>query len=380
MFRRARAALLPLLLASSACAADAPTRPNFVFVISDDHRWDCLGAAGNKAIRTPVLDKLAAEGVWFRQGTNHVPQCSPTRSSLLTGLPPHANRWYSNQSQHPDVRNADGFRGLPTLPGMLNKAGYRTVLIGKWDLNPEPWNCGFSDVRVWMPRGGGPYRDPKLAGGNSRQSSVHKGYTQEIFADDAIAFLESDAATDKPFFLWLAFTAPHAPHTPVPERIAKHYADKTGPDLLPPNFPDATATAAPWKIYYESISHLDEQVGRVLAALDERKLTDKTVVVFLGDNGYMMRERNWDGKVLPYESSVRVPFLIRAPGVAVLQGASDVPVSSLDLPTTFLRLVRRGAAAGMARPRPDAGAARRAGPRRDRGRLRVGRQREQGVW
>lgn len=321
---------------ASVRAAEAPTKPNFVFIISDDQRWDCLGAAGNKAIRTPVQDKLATDGVYFRQATIHIPQCSPTRCMLLTGLPPHQNGWYSNQYQRPDVDKPDGFKGLATLPGLLQEAGYRTVLTGKWHPRPEPWNCGFSDVRTWMPGGGGPYSKPRLAHGNNRELMPHQGFTQEIFASDAIAFLKSEAATEKPFFLWLAFTAPHAPHQPNPENIERLYAGKTAADLLPSTFPKRESKA-PWKIYYEAISYLDEQVGRVLQTLDERKLSTNTVVVFLSDNGYMMGDRGWSGKVIPYEGSVRVPMMIRAPG-AQAKGASDAPVSSLDLPPTFLRL------------------------------------------
>jgi arylsulfatase A-like enzyme len=336
--------LVELLILVSALTASGPvravdpaSRPNFLFIISDDQRWDALGVAGNKAIHTPVLNNLAAEGVWFRQNTIFVPQCSPTRSTLLTGLPPHQHRWYSNQYQHPEVQNPDGFRGLPTVPGLLQKAGYRTVLTGKWHPRPDPWNCGFTDVRVWMPGGGGPYRNPPLARGPARALQVYEGYTQEIFADDAIAFLKSDAATEKPFFFWLAFTAPHAPHQSNPERIAQLYAGKTNADLLPPNFPKDVKTG-PWQIYYEAVSHLDEQIGRLLATLEARKLADKTVVVFLGDNGYMMGERGWNGKVIPYEGSIRVPLIIRAPGIATIKGANDAPVSSLDLPPTFLKL------------------------------------------
>lgn len=338
LFLVAGGMILPITGTSNAQSAEKPSVPNILFIVTDDQRWDALGAAGNKAIRTPVLDKLAAEGAWFRQATIHVPQCSPTRATLLTGLPPHQHRWYSNQHQHADVMNPDGFKGLPTLPGLLQKAGYRTMFIGKWHPQPDPWNCGFSDIGIWLPGGGGAYVDPRLAKGKSRDLNVVKGYTQEIFANDAITFLQSPQATEKPFFLWLAFTAPHGPHKPNPPRIEKLYEGKEDDDLRPPGFPKDAAGKSPWRSYYEATSHLDEQVGKVLDALAAQKLASSTIVVVLGDNGYMMGERGWDGKVVPYESSVRVPLIVRAPGSATVKGPNDAPVSSLDLPPTLLKL------------------------------------------
>ncbi|MBL8800178.1 MAG: sulfatase-like hydrolase/transferase [Planctomycetia bacterium] len=328
-------AVIVLLCPLRAFAADAAHRPNFVFIISDDQRWDMLGVAGHPGLHTPYLDKLAKQGCNFRQGTIHVSQCSPSRCTLLTGLPPHQHRWYSNQYQHPDVINADGFKGLPTMTGLLRQAGYRTVLVGKWHPRPEPWNCGFSDVRLWLPGGGGPYTAPSLARGKSRDLTKTPGLTQELFTDDALTFLQSKEAGEAPFLLWLAYTAPHGPYAPVPERISQRYADKTLKELQPPGFP-ATTGKAPWREYCGAISHLDEQVGRVLQTLEERKLAERTVVVFLGDNGYMMQERGLHGKVVPYESSVRVPFIVRAPGGKPV--VSDVPASSLDLPPTLLHL------------------------------------------
>ena len=312
------------------------TRPNILLIISDDQRWDALGAAGNPAIHTPALDRLAAEGVYFRQGTIHTSLCMPSRATLLTGLPPHQHGWYSNQSQRPGLRSANGFKGIATLPGLLEPAGYRTVLVGKWHLTPVPWNCGFSDVRTWFPRGDGPYVDLPLARGKSPETRVVKGFVTEVFADDAIEFLKSDAAKEKPFLLWLATTAPHWPRQPNPDRIQKLYAGKSAQDLLPPGVPSAESSSADWTNYCAAITHLDEQVGRLLATLENQKLADKTVVVFLGDNGYMMGERGWDGKVMPYESSVRVPFIVRAPMLPQRKGRSDAAVSSLDLPATLL--------------------------------------------
>lgn len=328
--------------------SSAAERPNFVFILSDDHRWDALGAAGNPKIITPNLDRLAAQGVYFRQATVLVPQCSPCRAVLLTALPPHQNGWFSNQVQRRDVRRNGIDAKLPTLPGLLQAAGYRTVLVGKWHVRPAPWQRGFSDVRVWLPGGGAAYRNPKLKRGPSRQDVPFQGYTTEIFANAAIEFLESPAALEKPFFLWLATTAPHAPFGPNPDRIRQLYAARGRQNLRPPTFGSGKPKNN-WRNYYEAVSHLDEQVGRVLATLEKRGLAEKTVVVFMGDNGLMMGSRGLGGKVVPYDESVRVPMMVRAPMLKGFRGRSDAPVSSADLPPTFLAL------AGVAAPKEWAG-------------------------
>lgn len=315
------------------------SRPNLILIISDDHRWDGVAAAGNPHIVTPNLDRLAEQGVHFTQATIHVPQCSPSRAQLLTGLSPHQHGWYSNQVQRRDVVAPDGFRRYTLLPSLLQHAGYETVLVGKWHLAPEPWVCGFSNVRTWLPGGGGPYRDLPLAQGRSRRRQPTVGYVQQLFADSAIEFLESPAARRNPFFLWVAFTAPHGPHQPNPPHIEQLYAGKPRDALAPPAFRGEGRTRD-WTHYSEAISYLDEQVGRILRALRDQRLDENTIVVFLGDNGFMMGNRDWDGKVLPYEDSIRVPLIVRAPGVATMRGTMDAAVSSLDLPPTMLRWAR----------------------------------------
>ena len=331
-------------------------RPNIVFIISDDHRWDALGAAGNPKIKTPVLDRLAREGVYFRQATIHVSQCAPSRAVLLTGLSPHQSGYYTNQSLHPDLEWADSFK-VPTLPGLLRQAGYRTVLAGKWHVAPDPWNTGFSDVRTWLPQAAANYKDSRLAKGNTRKLETVKGFTNGVFADDAVEFLGSAAAKEKPFLLWFASTIPHSPYQPNPPHIEHLYEGESPTNLHPPGFPHGTA--ADFSIpgdgggaskdtfvqYYESVSYLDELVGRLLAALEKNGLAENTVVVFLGDNGFMAGSRGIIGKVVPYEESVRVPLIIRAPKLAGVKGASEVPASSLDIPATILAL------AGVVRPK-----------------------------
>jgi arylsulfatase A-like enzyme len=278
-------------------------QPNIVFIISDDHRWDCIGAAGNPLVHTPAIDRMAREGVYFREGTVVIPQCSPMRAQLMTGRLPHQNGWYSNQTQREDAKGPKGLKG-PFLPQVMREAGYQTVLVGKWHLQIEPWESGFEQVRVWLPGGSSPYRDTELAHGNSRERKPVKGYTNVLFGDDAVEFIKKDATEEKPFFLWLALTAPHTPLRPNPPRIQKLYEGKETPDLLPPGFP-SDIKPGNFKHYYEAISLADEITGNVIEALEHRGMLENTVVVFMGDNGFMMGSKGigagGPGKVVPYE-------------------------------------------------------------------------------
>ena len=339
---------LSLILAAgpSAPEAGAPSprddRPNIVLILSDDHRWDALGAAGNPAIHTPVLDRMARQGIYFPQATIHVSQCPPSRATLLTGLPPHLHGMHALQFHEPRAKTAASLCAPGTLPSLLRDAGYRTALVGKWHLFPEPWECGFDEVATWLPAGGAPFKDPNnLARGRSRERLEVPGYTQEIFMDDAVAFVKKHRRSAEPYFLWLAVTAPHGPYAPNPPRVQKLYAGKKGQDLLPPGFPEDAEVHPHWREYYEAVSHLDEQVGRLLRAVEAGAPKRPTVVIFLGDNGYMMGEKGIGlvgpaGKVVPYESSLRVPFMMT--GVPGLRGEDPAAVSSLDLPPTLLGL------------------------------------------
>ena len=334
--------------------------PNIVFIISDDHRWDGLGAAGNTKIKTPVLDKLAREGVYFRQATTHISVCAPSRATMLTGLSPHQHGYHSNNSMRSDMQWADSF-SVPTVPGLLQQGGYQTVLVGKWHLATEPWLTGFSEVRTWLPQAASSYVDPPLAKGNSRKTEIIKGFTNTIFANDAIEFLSSAVAKEKPFLLWLAATAPHGPLRPNPPHIQQLYDGKTNADLIPPGFPknikpnfslfsDSTQSGMfRFVNYYEAISHLDELVGEVMETIEKQGLAKNTIVIFIGDNGFMSGSRGMNGKVVPWEESVRVPLIIYAPMFFKQKGTNDVPVSTLDLPGTLLAM------AGVAIPKKWAG-------------------------
>lgn len=328
------------LAATAAVQAAEPRRPNIVFIISDDQRWDTIGAAGNTKVHTPNVDRLAKEGTYFRQATVAVPQCSPVRASLLTGRLPHQTGWISNQYQDDRARGTTGLKP-PFLPQVLRDGGYRTVLVGKWHLEMEPWDVGFSDVRTWLTGGGGPYENHKLSQGKSRDAKTREGFTNRIFGEDAAAFIKSPQAKEAPFFLWLALTAPHAPYKPNPPEVEKLYEGKSNDDLRPPAFPPSVPTHKSLKAYYEAVSTADQVTGQVMKALEDAGLSQDTAVVYMGDNGYMMGSHGVAssgaaGKVVPWDESVRVPLVVKAPaGAAPAKGTVDTPASSMDLPVTF---------------------------------------------
>lgn len=251
------------------------SRPNLLLISSDDHRWDALGAAGNSKIHTKTLDRLAARGIYFRQATTPVSQCHPIRATLLTGLAAHQHGALSN---HHSIRTAgqpSPLGKLPTLPSLLQRAGYRTMLIGKWHLDIEPWNAGFSDLATWIPGSATDYHDPEVARGRSRELTKVQGNTQQILGDDAVRFLEDSATRERPFFLWLAFTAPHLPLEPNSPESRARYAGKTSADLLPPGFPKGIPTND-FLHFSEAVSDLDAQVARVVAALERSGLAANT--------------------------------------------------------------------------------------------------------
>lgn len=346
-YRAALAGVASCMLAPGANAQDgnAPEKPNIILMISDDHRWDGLGIAGNKYIKTPNLDRMAREGQWYREATIQVPTCTASRASILTGLPPSEHGFYSNNWQRADVLNPHGFDKYEVLPEQLQQAGYHTAFAGKWHLSADPWLVGFETIKHWMLPGAGPYRNPKLATGRSRETRVTNGYTQTIFANDALEILDAKASgeTTQPLFLWLAFTAPHDRFGPNPKPFDGMYDNKTASELAPETFhgdPNARDKGETWKKYYEAISALDAEVGRVMDKVRNSSLSTNTLVVFIGDNGFMMGARNMWGKYVPYEGALRVPMIAWGPDRIVGAKGSTVTAAanSIDLPPTFVKL------------------------------------------
>lgn len=318
----------PLLPSRLALPAQGPDkRPNILFILTDDLRWDALGCYGNEVVRTPNLDTLAREGARLDAFYVAAPLCTPSRAAFLSGLYPH-------QSGILDILGQSDFEpGTPTTATHLNEAGYVTGFVGKAHMGGDPRRWGFKEVPVWLPHGVSPHRDPTLmVGGVKRQVA---GNITHIFADAAIRFLE--AHREDRWFLWLATTAPHTPYFDDPKFRYEPSAIKP-----PPGWPKGEPfTGAPWTGYYATITMLDEQIGRVIKRLDELGLAPNTFVLVTADNGTMFGSHGHYGKQIWFEESVRVPALVRWPGRIPPGATVASPISSVDLLPTVFDLVSR---------------------------------------
>ncbi len=338
--------LFPVLLFAAPVVA-AP--PNVLIVITDDQGYGDLGAHGNPVLKTPHLDAFTKQSAHLKRF--HVcPVCSPTRSSLMTG------------QYHYRTGIVDTFRGqsmmrpdVPTLAEHLAAAGYRTGLFGKWHLGDHyplrPEDRGFGET-LWCHGGGlaqpsdlGPtpkdkYTDAPLM--RNGKVTPTKGYCTDVFTDAALDFIGKDEK--KPFFAYVAYNAPHGPYL-VPEADAKPYL---GIDLTPAAFPKVGQPWAGAKLNtaeianaYGMIANLDANFSRLMKALDDKKLADDTVVIFLTDNGpggvrFNSGLRNRKGTT--YDGGIRVPCYVRWPGQVKPGSVIDQPCAHIDLTLTLLEV------------------------------------------
>jgi len=320
------AVALAFAIGPSAAGQSGPLRgrqPNVVLIIADDQGYGDLRVHGNPKLDTPNIDRLAREGVQF-QSFYVSPVCSPTRASLLTGRYNYrtgvVDTYLGRSLMHPDET---------TLAEVLSQAGYRTGIFGKWHLGDNyplrAMDQGFQESLVLNGGGIGQPSDP--AGGTSyfdpllRQNGTWvktRGYVSDVVTDAAIAFIT--AHRRQPFFTYLAFNAPHTPLEVPAEKYAKYKGmnlkaeDFAGPGTpIAGNFdPDVTAKV------YGMVENLDDNVGRLLATLDKLKLTDRTVVMFMTDNGPQQPRYNAGMPRLKgtvHEGGIRVPLFVRWPGV-----------------------------------------------------------------
>ena len=339
--------LIPALIGVLFCApiARAADRPNIVFVITDDQRWDAMSCAGHPFLKTPNMDRLAHEGAMFQNAFVTTPLCSPARSSFLTGQYVHTTGVIANGA----AMNELGHR-LITFPRLLKDAGYESAYVGKWHMgNDDSPRPGFDR---WVSfKGQGRYNDPEL----NVDGKIEKkeGYVTDIISDYAVEFINREHA--KPFVLYVGHKAVHGPFTPA-ERHAGMY--ETEPLPQRPNVKDdmsgkpaigaraaagknPAATGVGEKLIRNQLRCLlsvDEGLGRILDALDAKKLADDTLVIFTSDNGYLWNEHQLGDKRAAYEESIRVPLLMRYPKLIKPGTKPEQIALNVDIAPTVLQL------------------------------------------
>jgi arylsulfatase A-like enzyme len=328
-----------LLLAFALPALSAEPKPNILVIVSDDQGYADAGFNGCKDIPTPNLDALAKSGLRCTSGYVTHPFCSPTRAALMTGR--YQQRF--GHENNPAYKPRDASEGLPLteklLPSYLATAGMKTGWVGKWHLGatPEhaPWKRGFSESFGFI-GGGHHFLDWQQKNEEYNISLVRDGNPVEVpehlttrFGSEASAFIKRHAS--EPWFLYLAFNAPHTPHQPTPEELAK-FSSIQDPQR---------------RMYAAQIGMLDNAIGQILQQLDTTGQRQRTLIFFFSDNGgplvangpsapsnYPLR----GGKSQLYEGGVRIPFLISWPGNLPAGRDYDLPVSSLDVFATSLAL------------------------------------------
>jgi N-acetylglucosamine-6-sulfatase len=353
---------------------------NVVFILSDDHRYDFMGFHENAPdfLQTPNMDRMANEGAHLANAFVTTSLCSPSRASILTGQYAHRHGIVDNSSPIPE--------GTQFFAEDLQRAGYRTGFMGKWhmgevDDNPQP---GFDR---WVSfRGQGVYYDPTL--NIDGESMEREGYITDLLTDYALDWLREGEGGDEPFFLYLSHKAVHAEFMPA-QRHAGQYAD------VPIPYPASMANTESnylnkphwtreqryswhgvdyayhgqldfddfYRSYAEALLAVDESIGRVLDYLEEAGLAENTMVIYMGDNGFLLGEHGLIDKRNAYEESIRVPMMAWAPGyiqpgtrVEALVRNIDIAPTLLDLAggttsiqmdgTSFRPLLTGGAAAG----------------------------------
>lgn len=306
------------------------TRPNIIFILTDDQRWDALGFAGNPIIQTPEMDRLATGGTYFENAFVTTPICAASRASILTGLYERTHGYTFGQGSIKQTFMDQSY------PAELRKEGYYTGFFGKFGVNCP----GFSEL---FDEGEDYDRNGKF---NDRRGYFFKTIGKDTVhltrytGQQAIDFIQN-APKEKPFMLSLSFSAPHA-HDPASlqyfwsSEFDTMYQKVTVPDpimasdgefLDQPEYVRKGENRTRWywrfdtpekyqhsvKGYYRMISEIDTEIGKIRKALDEKGLAENTVIILMGDNGYFLGERQLAGKWLMYEPSLRVPLIVFDP-------------------------------------------------------------------
>jgi arylsulfatase A-like enzyme len=337
--------ILSLLVILPLAISAAERKPNFLFVYTDDQRWDAMGVVqreqGERArfpwFQTPNMDRLAAEGVRFRNAFVTLSLCAPSRAAFLTGRYNHLNGVAGNRVPFP-TNNV-------THASLMRAAGYATAYIGKWHMGGQSGQRpGFDYSASFI--GQGRYWDcPFEINGEPKPTT---GWVDDVSTDFAIEFIKEHR--DQPFSVVVGFKACHGPNEPA-ERAKDRFPNATAgpvPNLNLSSIYRAATTIQPAEAkafapntnpnYFRCISAADDNLGRLLKTLDDLGLAQDTVVVFASDNGYYKGEHGLGDKRSAYEESLRIPLLLRYPRLIPKSKLLDEMVLNIDLAPTFLDL------------------------------------------
>jgi len=353
---RSTGAAAVLAAAPALSLAQPARRPNILFIMADDLGFADLSCYGRRDYATPVLDRLAADGVLLTQAYASSAICSPTRVGLITGRYPHRLAVGLPEPIRTARLDPVGLEpGDGLLPRLMKRAGYRTVLVGKWHMGWPPANgpiaCGY-DRFFGIAAGGADYfshreqnpEDPARAGlyeGNSLER--RQGYLTELLADRAVEEIGSAARDGQPLLLSLHFTAPHwpwqGPTDAASSAVIRDLRHNDGGSL---------------EVYAAMVQAMDAAIGRVLAALDRHRLAEDTIVIFTSDNGGERFSDTWPlrgGKGELLEGGIRVPALVRWPGRIAPASRSPQVMATID----WLPTLAAAAGAALDRNRPSDG-------------------------
>jgi arylsulfatase A-like enzyme len=317
-------------------SAERPSHPNILFILPDQWRAQAFGFAGDPNAKTPNLDRLQQQSVWFINAVAGVPVCCPTRASIMTGQRATTHGVFLNDA--PLSTNA------MALAEVFRAAGYDTGYIGKWHLNglersgfiPPESHFGFD---YWKAFECTHDYNHSFFFGDTPELRKWKGYDASAQTRDAQQFLRAHTNSEKPFLLFLAWGPPHDPYETAPERYRAMF--QPARLKLRPNVPVKIESQARKDLagYYAHGAALDDCVGQLLTTLQETGLDQNTIVLFTSDHGDMLGSHGQWEKQKPFEESIRVPFLIRLPKtIGTRSRKVDAPINSEDIMPTLLGL------------------------------------------
>jgi len=331
------ALLVSFLFAGYRPSAPPPGKPNILFIIADDLGWGDLSGYGASDLRTPHLDSLMKAGIRFTNSYANSPVCSPSRAALLSGRYPE--RMGVPGVIRDEIHDSWGYLAPgPLLPNYLQKAGYHTALVGKWHLGLEEPNLpnqrGFKEFYGLLEGMMDDYTAKRRHGQNflrhNNQPVDPPGHATDVFTEEAIRYLSGRRSSRQPFFLYLAYTAPHDPLQPPAAFLERVRQRQPGID------PQRAKLVA-------LIEHMDAGIGRVLAALRANGQAENTLIVFTSDNGGWGPGKANNGpyrgvKGQLYEGGIRIPALAAWPGGIRPGQVSDARLQLMDWMPTFLEL------------------------------------------